>query len=99
MNLFYEIYKLHPFQSFYFNKLVGKDIHKKYELDYWGLAGKKSINEIFALKKEGKINVGVASWVPLERSLVLFENSEKKRINIVGQNFEQAEFIFLILLK
>ena len=46
------------------------------------------------VKKEGKINVGVASWVPLERSLVLFENSEKKRINIVGQNFEQAEFIF-----
>ena len=94
ISLFYEIYKLHPFQSFYFNKLVGKDIHQKYELDYWGLAGKKSLNEIFALKKEGKINIGVASWVPLERSLVLFENSEKKRINIVGQDFEQAEFIF-----
>ena len=33
--------------------------------------------------------------MPLERSLVLFNSIEKKRVEIVGQNYEEAEYIFL----
>ena len=37
----FQIYKLHPFQSFYFNSFVTKkNIHQKFEVDYWGLSGK-----------------------------------------------------------
>ena len=36
----------------------------------------------------------MTSWVPLERSLALFDESTKKRFNIVGQNFEKADYIF-----
>ncbi len=95
INIYYEMYKFHPYQSLYFNKLVGKNLEKKFEIDYWGLAGRKALEEILVLKKKDKISIGVASWVPLERSLVLFNSIEKKRVEIVGQNYEEAEYIFL----
>ena len=40
------------------------------------------------------VNIGVASWVPIQRSLALFDDQIKKRINVVGQDFEKADYIF-----
>ena len=92
--IFYEIIKIHPYQSLYFNNTLHKDIQNKFEIDYWGLSGKRFIEEIKNLDDKKKLNIGVASWVPLERSLALFDESTKKRFNIVGQNFEKADYIF-----
>ena len=41
-----------------------------------------------------KVNIGVASWIPLERSLALFDKTLKDKINIVGQDYENADYIF-----
>ena len=92
--IFYEIIKIHPYQSLYFNNTLHKDIQNKFEIDYWGLSGKRFIEEIKNLDDRKKLNIGIASWVPLERSLALFDESTKKRFNIVGQNFEKADYIF-----
>ena len=92
--IFYEIFKIHPYQSLYFNQILQKDVQTKFEIDYWGLSGKRFIEEITNLSNKNKLNIGVASWVPLERSLALFDESTKKRFNIVGQNFEKADYIF-----
>ncbi len=92
--IFYNIYKIHPYQSLYFNNLSPKDVHTKFEVDYWGLSGKKFLNEIVKIEKNKIINIGVASWVPLERSIALLDDSIKSRINIVGQNYKNAEYIF-----
>ena len=92
---FYEIIKYHPFQSLYFNQLVQKTKKKDFEIDYWGLAGKKFLKEILALEGSSKrINIGVASYIPLERSIKLLNDNEKKLINIVGQEYEKAKYIF-----
>ena len=41
-----------------------------------------------------RINIGVASYIPLERSIKLLNDNEKKLINIVGQEYEKAKYIF-----
>ena len=36
----------------------------------------------------------MASYIPLERSIKLLKDDEKKLINIVGQEYEKAKYIF-----
>tara|TARA_B100000886_G_scaffold333739_1_gene288260 strand:- start:2137 stop:3768 length:1632 start_codon:yes stop_codon:yes gene_type:complete len=92
---FYEISKYHPFQSLYFNQLIQKTKKKDFEIDYWGLAGSKFLKEILALENSNeRINIGVASYIPLERSIKLLNDNEKKLINIVGQEYNKAKYIF-----
>ena len=92
---FYEIVKYHPFQSLYFNQLIQKTKKQEFEIDYWGLAGSKFLKEILALENsKERINIGVASYIPLERSIKLLNDDEKKLINIVGQEYKKAKYIF-----
>tara|TARA_X000001036_G_scaffold230669_1_gene215549 strand:- start:8414 stop:8881 length:468 start_codon:yes stop_codon:yes gene_type:complete len=92
---FYEIIRYHPFQSLYFNQLIQENKKKDFEIDYWGLAGVKFLKEIIALENSKKIiNVGVASYIPLERSIKLLNEKEQKLINVVGQDYEKADYIF-----
>ena len=91
----YEVKKFHPFQSLYFNQLIQGPKKREFEIDYWGLAGVKFLNEIIKIdKSEGQINVGVASFVPLERSLELLDEKSKKKFKIIGQNYKESDYIF-----
>ena len=36
----------------------------------------------------------MASWVPLDRSLAIIDDSIKDKINIVGQDYINADYIF-----
>ena len=40
------------------------------------------------------LNLAVASFIPLERSLKMMKNVNRSKINIVGQNYEIADYIF-----
>ena len=91
----FEIIKFHPFQGSYFNKLIYTKKKNHFEVDYWGLAGKRFFEEILSKeKKKEKINIGVASYLPLERSLKMLNKEKYKRFVIVGQNYSDADFIF-----
>ena len=92
--IFYSIYKYHPYQSLYFNNFSKNNAQTKFEVDYWGLSGKKFLNDIIQTQKNERIKIGVASWVPLERSLALLDKTFKDRIIIVGQDYENADYIF-----
>ena len=92
---FYEIRKFHPYQSLYFNQLIQKTKKKEFEIDYWGIAGEKFLKKIIEIDKtEGEINIGVASYIPLERSLELLDKSSRKKIKIVGQDYKNSDYIF-----
>ena len=78
----------------YFNDFVKKNVHEKFEVDYWGLSGKRFLIKIVKLEKNKKVNIGVASWVPLERSIALLDDTVKSKINIVGQDYSTADYIF-----
>jgi hypothetical protein len=45
-------------------------------------------------KNNQTINIGVASWTTLERSLLLLSANDQKKINIVGQEYHQADYLF-----
>ena len=92
------IYKMmiyHPFQSIYFNNYLNEISHLNFEIDHGGLSGKRSLEKILSLEKNKKtINIGVASWLPLERSAYLLDSSERKRIEVVGRNYQEADYLF-----
>jgi len=92
---FYQIFKFHPYQNSYFNIMILDSKKKDFEIDYWGLAGAKFINEILSIEKENKlIKIGVASFIPLERSLKILKKDKIKRVEIVGQDYKSADYIF-----
>ena len=92
------VYKMiiyHPYQNLYFNNFFNKNAQKKFEVDYWGLSGKKFLEYILNLEKNKKlIKIGTASYLPLERSTKLLNEKDRKKISIIGQNFQDADYLF-----
>lgn len=88
--------RFHPYQSLYFNSILNEKQKNLFEVDYWGLSGVKFLKKILTLEKNNnnKINVATASFLPLERSIKLLDENETLRINIVGQEYNKAEYIF-----
>ena len=79
----------------YFNNYFNKIFHLNFEIDYWGLTGKKFLKEILTSEKnQSVIKIGVTSWLPLERSVKLLDKKERKRIKIVARNFENADYLY-----
>ena len=82
ITIIYKMFIYHPFQNIYFNNYFSKISHLNFEIDYWGLSGKKFLKEILALENnESTIKIGVASFLPLERSTKLLD---KKDIHLTG---------------
>ena len=86
----------HPYQNMYFNSFINKqNVHQRFEVDYWGLSGKRFLEEILISdKRAGPIRIAVASYLPLERSLKLLDQEDRKKIKIVGQDFQSADYLY-----
>ena len=90
---FIEIYKYHPYQSIYFNNVVPKNLKNNFEIDTQSLSRVDAIKEI--LNDESKnLMIGTASWTPLEDARSLIPKSKWGRMNFVGTNFENADYIY-----
>ena len=96
--LVFIVYKMiiyHPYQNIYFNNFFNKNAHEKFEVDYWGLSGKKFLEYILVLEKNKKsIKIGTAAYLPLERSTKLLSEKDRKKILIIGQNFQDADYLY-----
>ena len=91
----YKMITYHPYQNIYFNNFFSKNAHEKFEVDYWGLTGKKFLEYILFLEKnKNLIKIGTASFLPLERSTKLLSEKDRKKISIVGQNFQDADYLY-----
>ena len=99
MFIIYKMIIYHPYQNIYFNSFFNKAVHEKFEVDYWGLSGKKFLTDILTLEKnKNQIMVGVASYLPLERSVKLLDKEDRKKIIIVGQEYENADYLYSNLI-
>jgi len=88
-----DLYKYHPFQSSYFNNLVSKNKKEKFEIDTQSLSRVHAIKEI--LKEQADlITIGTGSWTPLADARSLISREKWNRLNFVGTNFENADFIY-----
>lgn len=88
-----DIYKYHPFQSSYFNNLVSKKTKHKYEIDTQSLSRVHAIKEILK-ENSDNLTIGAASWTPLEDARSLISKNTWKKLNFVGQDFKNADFIY-----
>ena len=69
--------------------------NENYEIDYWGLSGKKFLLDLISSNKDkDKIYIGTASFLPLGRSKDLIEAEDRAKLVFVGQNYNEAEYIY-----
>mgnify|MGYP006145066009 CR=1 FL=1 len=92
---FYKIFLYHPFQGLYFSSILSAKYKNNFEIDHSAISGKNALIWILNHSEKGeKINIGVASWSSLHRNLESIDEKNKKYLNIVGQNFNEAEYIY-----
>lgn len=93
--LIYILYTMHPMQMVYFNFLAKNDVSINYQVDYWGLSSIQAIRKILNYENnKSKVRIANASYVSLWRSLVLLDKDDKNRIEFVGQDYKNADYIF-----
>ena len=91
-SVIYDIYKYHPFQSSYFNNLLSDTKKNNFEIDTQSLSRVHALKEL--LKEEGKLKIGTASWTPLEDARSMISKKHWERLDFVGTDFENANFIY-----
>jgi len=75
--------------------LFEKNANKLFEIDYWGLSNKQSLEVLVKNNlEEDRILIGVASFTDLNLSRKMLDKKYKDRISITGQDFNNADFIF-----
>ena len=59
------------------------------------MSGKKFLENIVVQNKDKDvIKVAVASFLPLERSLKLLDKRNSDKLQIIGQNYKDADYVF-----
>ena len=94
-NNLYNLVKLHPYQYIYFNSVFEKKANKLFDIDYWGVSNKNSLENIVKSNLEkDKIIIGVASFTNLNLSKKMLPENLKNKLIISGQDYRNADFIF-----
>jgi hypothetical protein len=74
--------RAHPVQNVYFNLLAGRDWHRRFELDYWGLGNRKALEYILAHDPNPEVNVRAMSWTPLDHTVMMLRPKERRRVRL-----------------
>ena len=91
----YRMYKYHPYQGLYFNAFLTNNYKNKFEIDFTALSARHFFDNIFQINhKKEKINIATASWTPLVRTLDIYDLEDRRKINLVGQNYNIADYIY-----
>ena len=64
------------------------------ESDYYGLGSKHFFEEFIQKDSRKVVKIGVATHTPLQRGLEGISKDLQKKIIIVGQEYDQADYIF-----
>ena len=85
----------HPYQGLYFNFLITDKFKNKFEIDFTALSARHFFDKVLSVENEAKqINIATASWVPLNRTLDIYSDENKKKIKLVNQKFDRADYIY-----
>ena len=91
----FKMFIYHPYQNIYFNSFIKDNYKNSFEIDYQGTSALRFLRNI--LKSETDkliIKIGTASFYDMERSMALLNESDKKRISLVHQDYAKAEFVY-----
>ena len=90
MSTSYQMIKYHPFQNVYFNFLTGHSAGQYFELDYWGLSFRQSIEYIVKNDKRSIIKLSANVPPPLINNAIFLEKSDVNRLRLV--NVSNADY-------
>ncbi len=90
----YKIFIYHPYQSYYFNDLISKNIKRQFEIDYFGLSGISFLRKITNEDKSSNIKIAVNSWYPLWRMKELLQHEDRIRVKFIFDNKNEANYIY-----
>lgn len=82
--------KEHPHQNVYFNVLAGKNLQKRFEMDYWGLSYKQGFEYIVANDKSDKIYIAVQN-LPGVLNFDMVPVEDRKRL-VWTNNLNEANY-------
>jgi len=86
------MYKYHPMGNVYFNILAGENIHKNYEVDYYGLSNRKALEYILANDDAPNIIVSKISFTPENRSKYIIDKMDRERLIFI-EDYNQADYV------
>ena len=79
----------YPLQGIYFNELFFASppeyLRKNFEMDYWGVSYKQSLEHILKFDSSSSINVSVENY-PGMINVQMLPRNERERINIVPKD-------------
>lgn len=84
--------RAHPHQNLYVNALAGRDVRKRFDMDYWGLTNREALQAIVDADERPSINVWPGSWTPLGTSALLLTGSDRARVQVVKDE-AKADYI------
>jgi hypothetical protein len=82
------MWRVHPFQNVYFNRLAGTDLRNRFELDYWGLANRRALEEILRRDKRPLISVTNDGVSSVFQAISMLPAEERHRIRYVEDGSE-----------
>ena len=92
-NLIFWNIKNHPHQYAYFNFLAGKNVDKKFDIDYWGLSYKESLNYILDNDDREKIYIKTNS---ISKMILLIKSLENEKADRIVFNFKDKNPDYII---
>ncbi len=91
INTSYWMVKNHPHQNVYFNRLAGKNIQNKFEMDYWGLSYKENLDYLLKIDERDKLYIWNSSRIKMFYPLLSLNEKDRSKIVIV-ENKNDAEY-------
>lgn len=85
-------YKNHPYQFVFFNPVFKNLSYNNFELDYWGLSNRSSLEFISNNDTRDKIKVAAISYTSLESSLLILNELNRNKIVII-HDLKNADFV------
>ena len=95
LNLTYLVfwnYKYHPHQYVYFNLIFKSKFYNNYDMDYWGISNRTSLEYIINNNLKYPIKIITKSFSSLEMSSLILSEEDKSKISIT-HNLNEADFI------
>ncbi len=80
--MLFRMISLHPYQNVYFNRFAGKDLgftQTRYDMDYWGLACRESLEHILKTDPSDSITV-LYAYDPIFLNSYLLSEKDRKRL-------------------
>lgn len=87
------MWREHPFQHVYFNRLAGADVGSRFELDYWGLSNRQGLDYILKTDPSDTITIAAVSFTPLADAGTILRADDRKRIKYTADP-ASARYLF-----